>query len=191
MTHTNKFATRLNSFKSNWYSSRKPTVRDLIKRASKAKDFIDLSKQQTEEGEIAQALQRPAGTDFAEPTEEEPVVELQPEEQVPAPEEMAEQLEKVVDRHVGSKRKAETLEETPEEQPIQQELEAAATESEEDAKEEASSSVEPPVKWKPLGKKDNLKWERHRPYVTENYTCLLYTSPSPRDATLSRMPSSA
>ena len=24
-----------------------------------------------------------------------------------------------------------------------------------------------------------------------NYTCLLYTSPSPRDATLSRMPSSA
>ena len=26
---------------------------------------------------------------------------------------------------------------------------------------------------------------------TENYACLLYTSPSPRDATLSRMPSSA
>ena len=27
--------------------------------------------------------------------------------------------------------------------------------------------------------------------VNENNTCLLYTSPSPRDATLSRMPSSA
>mgnify|MGYP003310762969 CR=1 FL=1 len=27
--------------------------------------------------------------------------------------------------------------------------------------------------------------------VTESVTCLLYTSPSPRDATLSRMPSSA
>ena len=27
--------------------------------------------------------------------------------------------------------------------------------------------------------------------VSFNYTCLLYTSPSPRDATLSRMPSSA
>ena len=27
--------------------------------------------------------------------------------------------------------------------------------------------------------------------ITEPYTCLLYTSPSPRDATLSRMPSSA
>ena len=27
--------------------------------------------------------------------------------------------------------------------------------------------------------------------VTISYTCLLYTSPSPRDATLSRMPSSA
>ena len=27
--------------------------------------------------------------------------------------------------------------------------------------------------------------------VTLAYTCLLYTSPSPRDATLSRMPSSA
>ena len=30
-----------------------------------------------------------------------------------------------------------------------------------------------------------------RMQVRENYGCLLYTSPSPRDATLSRMPSSA
>ena len=29
------------------------------------------------------------------------------------------------------------------------------------------------------------------PYITLFFTCLLYTSPSPRDATLSRMPSSA
>ena len=29
------------------------------------------------------------------------------------------------------------------------------------------------------------------PYIAESWTCLLYTSPSPRDATLSRMPSSA
>ena len=28
-------------------------------------------------------------------------------------------------------------------------------------------------------------------YQPKNYACLLYTSPSPRDATLSRMPSSA
>ena len=28
-------------------------------------------------------------------------------------------------------------------------------------------------------------------YLTQSSTCLLYTSPSPRDATLSRMPSSA
>ena len=28
-------------------------------------------------------------------------------------------------------------------------------------------------------------------YTTNIYDCLLYTSPSPRDATLSRMPSSA
>ena len=27
--------------------------------------------------------------------------------------------------------------------------------------------------------------------ISQPYTCLLYTSPSPRDATLSRMPSSA
>ena len=27
--------------------------------------------------------------------------------------------------------------------------------------------------------------------IAQNYACLLYTSPSPRDATLSRMPSSA
>ena len=30
-----------------------------------------------------------------------------------------------------------------------------------------------------------------RPLYPERYVCLLYTSPSPRDATLSRMPSSA
>ena len=44
---------------------------------------------------------------------------------------------------------------------------------------------------------ENLEWQtEHRwnrfPYPTvEGETCLLYTSPSPRDATLSRMPSSA
>ena len=31
----------------------------------------------------------------------------------------------------------------------------------------------------------------HNGHLTNAYTCLLYTSPSPRDATLSRMPSSA
>ena len=35
------------------------------------------------------------------------------------------------------------------------------------------------------GNKDILNW------LDENGYCLLYTSPSPRDATLSRMPSSA
>ena len=35
--------------------------------------------------------------------------------------------------------------------------------------------------------KDQSEWEQ----VIQNRTCLLYTSPSPRDATLSRMPSSA
>ena len=37
-----------------------------------------------------------------------------------------------------------------------------------------------------LGKYDELEES-----VQDNLTCLLYTSPSPRDATLSRMPSSA
>ena len=41
-----------------------------------------------------------------------------------------------------------------------------------------------------------LAWESNEhlslpPEDSEKYTCLLYTSPSPRDATLSRMPSSA
>ena len=38
-----------------------------------------------------------------------------------------------------------------------------------------------------------LEWTNHEcPYVVRHYKdCLLYTSPSPRDATLSRMPSSA
>ena len=34
-------------------------------------------------------------------------------------------------------------------------------------------------------------WENIRENATEDIVCLLYTSPSPRDATLSRMPSSA
>ena len=38
------------------------------------------------------------------------------------------------------------------------------------------------------GKSDGGKGARPRPGV---YTCLLYTSPSPRDGLLSRMPSSA
>ena len=43
-----------------------------------------------------------------------------------------------------------------------------------------------------------IEEENHNPYQTGkygnsllHYACLLYTSPSPRDATLSRMPSSA
>ena len=35
----------------------------------------------------------------------------------------------------------------------------------------------------------NPKYDK--PFVRQAYLCLLYTSPSPRDATLSRMPSSA
>ena len=33
--------------------------------------------------------------------------------------------------------------------------------------------------------------EHYKHTVADDHTCLLYTSPSPRDATLSRMPSSA
>ena len=78
-------------------ASLKPLIRqglEQLQRASKAKDYVDLSQQQVDPGEIAQALQQPAGTDFAEPTADEPVVELEPEEQIPAPEEMAERLNK-------------------------------------------------------------------------------------------------
>ena len=48
-----------------------------------------------------------------------------------------------------------------------------------------SPTFDPIVKrycWVPEKKKDHLNLD---------FTCLLYTSPSPRDATLSRMPSSA
>ena len=61
----------------------------------------------------------------------------------------------------------------------------------------------PPTRW---SETENVKWKTQLPglghstpivtadavYVTlARETCLLYTSPSPRDATLSRMPSSA
>ena len=58
--------------------------------------------------------------------------------------------------------------------------------------------TEAKAKAKKLGAKkiyiENLKEEFVRDYVFPMFrcnTCLLYTSPSPRDATLSRMPSSA
>ena len=38
---------------------------------------------------------------------------------------------------------------------------------------------------------DTCKMSQEDPEVTEFYACLLYTSPSPRDGLLSRMPSSA
>ena len=37
----------------------------------------------------------------------------------------------------------------------------------------------------------HLMWHKTAPDLSKYFTCLLYTSPSPRDATLSRMPSSA
>ena len=40
--------------------------------------------------------------------------------------------------------------------------------------------------WSPLLKEKNMDIT-----LKQSYVCLLYTSPSPRDATLSRMPSSA
>ena len=40
-------------------------------------------------------------------------------------------------------------------------------------------------------RKGSLYWSAQVESEQSNYTCLLYTSPSPRDATLSRMPSSA
>ena len=39
------------------------------------------------------------------------------------------------------------------------------------------------------GRKDNC--DLTKKLINDLYSCLLYTSPSPRDATLSRMPSSA
>ena len=38
---------------------------------------------------------------------------------------------------------------------------------------------------------DDWIWGLALPLLSQAYNCLLYTSPSPRDATLSRMPSSA
>ena len=49
------------------------------------------------------------------------------------------------------------------------------------------------VNWKFFSLEEiNLKEGKKHPWEREwSYGCLLYTSPSPRDATLSRMPSSA
>ena len=42
---TNKFATRLNSFKSNWKEEKKPSIKDLIEKASKVNGLthVDLN----------------------------------------------------------------------------------------------------------------------------------------------------
>ena len=46
-----------------------------------------------------------------------------------------------------------------------------------------------PAKYKPTEKR--IDRQTKRVSIINYYICLLYTSPSPRDATLSRMPSSA
>ena len=46
------------------------------------------------------------------------------------------------------------------------------------------------VQWVELGE-DDAKWLVGAAFDSPSHACLLYTSPSPRDATLSRMPSSA
>ena len=56
------------------------------------------------------------------------------------------------------------------------------------------SSSDSFVKWVPKTKFSSLELSDGGSYkgmVTRGIDCLLYTSPSPRDATLSRMPSSA
>ena len=55
-----------------------------------------------------------------------------------------------------------------------------------------SPESDKPIKVKILDKKLHYKLLLHPDlYFGEAYTCLLYTSPSPRDRTRSRMPSSA
>ena len=62
----------------------------------------------------------------------------------------------------------------------------------------APTTVTPEVKQKPK-KQKQFDWSKHDlrfvalrfAYLGWNYNCLLYTSPSPRDRTRSRMPSSA
>ena len=44
---------------------------------------------------------------------------------------------------------------------------------------------------RPIDSCNHIKWQVGHLIGSENKICLLYTSPSPRDATLSRMPSSA
>ena len=52
--------------------------------------------------------------------------------------------------------------------------------------------LEFPVPLSPKGKFENIFFEKDTDDIKYEYSfCLLYTSPSPRDATLSRMPSSA
>ena len=48
-----------------------------------------------------------------------------------------------------------------------------------------------PVAWWIFTSEDVIKYDDEGGEVRQPDACLLYTSPSPRDATLSRMPSSA
>ena len=48
-----------------------------------------------------------------------------------------------------------------------------------------------PDLWAAIQKEDQRQEDHIELIASENYTCLLYTSPSPRDKRQSRMPSSA
>ena len=53
------------------------------------------------------------------------------------------------------------------------------------------ADAEPSSPSAPAGLRAEAKWWVPHKWFAHFYVCLLYTSPSPRDATLSRMPSSA
>ena len=59
--------------------------------------------------------------------------------------------------------------------------------------EQVNTKKQPMFFGKPLGvqRYDSYKYPVFDKLTTQQLGCLLYTSPSPRDATLSRMPSSA
>ena len=56
---------------------------------------------------------------------------------------------------------------------------------------EAPKAILPNLKPKQIVLLENLRFDEGETNNSKSLSCLLYTSPSPRDATLSRMPSSA
>ena len=155
-------------------SSAKPLIRqglENLRDASKATDYIDLSKQDVDDDQLHQAVEQPAGNDMSVDEPAVPIQQLAPEVQI----------EQEVQQHAPMD---DALEANPQGVVRDEALEAIQPPPNGERVEEpgmpevppfpsaSASEAEPPapVTWKPQGASDSLRWQRKSTNRSEPYS---------------------